>query len=204
MLMHITLNFKSHLDEGGVAEPGTLLEMCRICNVPDPQLVKRFLQEKSFLFHAQYKKNGKRLVRAFSAPLQLRNFFFDPGRSRRLYSVPCIIGKLWEGVGVVLGKQLKGDIWSSHFWRLISGLRNFFTPKEDCQISSASLMLSAASIGNRSDSDSLLGFLAFLSKIPWLDIWFTAGRSADSEFCATAIAQWVCIALVGRMCGTPI
>jgi hypothetical protein len=129
-------------------------------------------------------------------PLQLRNFFFHPGRSRHLYSVPCIIEQLWKGVRVVLEKQLKGDIWSSHIWRLISGLHNFFTPKEDCQISSASLMLSAASIGNRSDSDSLLGFLAFLSRIPWLDIWFTAGRSADSEFCATAIAQWVCIALV--------
>ena len=148
------------------------------------------------MFHTQYKENGKTLVRAYSSPLQLRSFFFDPGRSRRLYSLPCIIGKLWEGVEVVLGEQLKDGIRS---YKFISGLRNFFTPKEDCQFSSASLMLSAASIGNRSDSDSLLGFLAFLSRIPWLDIWFTKpnGRPADSEFCATAIAQWVCIALVG-------
>ena len=59
MLMDITLNFKSRQPKGEVTEPGTLLEICRICNIPDPRLVKRFLQEIFFCFTPSTKKMGK-------------------------------------------------------------------------------------------------------------------------------------------------
>ena len=56
-------------------------------------------------------------------------------------------------------------------------------------------MLSAESIGNGSESDSLLGFLNFLSRIPWLDVWFSGD---SSPLWTPAIAKWVCESLVSE------
>jgi len=58
-----------------------------------------------------------------------------------------------------------------------------------------SLMLSAESIRNGSDSDSLLGFLKHLSRIPWLDICFSSDSSA---LWTHAVANWVCKSLVSE------
>jgi hypothetical protein len=87
--MQIALTFANHtILRMKLLNPEASQEICRICNIPDSHLVKRFLQEQSFLFHTWHAQHGKKLVFTYSAPLQLRNFFFDPGRSRHLYSVP--------------------------------------------------------------------------------------------------------------------
>jgi len=184
--MHIALDF---------CGPKTLTEISMNYNISNPQLVKSFLQEHSFLFRLTIlnimSKEGS-LFRhaatlAVSAPFQLRNFFFDPGRSRHLYSIPWIIDKCWEAVKCSLRVPPTYHSSESAF-----GLRNFFIPNQDCQISGASLMLSAESIRNGPDDDNLLRFLGSLYRIPW-DTCFS---SYESYVCTLAIARWVCKTLV--------
>ena len=181
--MHIALNF----DPG----PQTLLDICRVCNIADPQFVKRYLQEHSSLVYTKVKHHGAKCILTYYAPYQLHNFFFDSERSQHLYPAPWIIGKCWNALECALGMRLKSDYQSSV--GLAFSLKKFFTPKQGCQVSSASLMLSAETIKNGPDSNSLLGFLKFLSRIPWLDICFDHN---SGEICTQAIAQWVCVALV--------
>ena len=145
----IPLTFQSyHFDE--VAEPRTLSAICRICNIPDSHLVKRFLQEQSFLFYTRYTPLGTKPILTYCAPLQLCNFFFDPGRSRHLYSASWIIGKCWEAVECAINSQSEFPNTRDPVlpFQLASGLCHFFSPKKDYQCSRASLMLSAESIGN--------------------------------------------------------
>ena len=166
-----------------------------MCNIPDSHLVKRFLQEQSFLFHTWYIQIGTKLVLTYSAPLQLCNFFFDPGRSQHLYSVPWIIGKCWEAIECVIKLQLnrRDSVLSL---QIASGLCLFFEPQKDCRFSRASLMLGAESIRNGSDTDSLLGFLKFLSRIPWPDICFSS--HSNGLRWTHAILKWVCKSLVSE------
>jgi hypothetical protein len=138
--------------------------------------------------------DGTKLILTYYASHQLRNFFFDPQRSRHLYSVPWIIGKCWDALECALEMQINNESHGPLFsLNTAFGLEKFFLPKQGCQISSASLMLAAETIKNGSDSNRLLGFLKFLSRIRWLDISF---HGESGETCTQAIAQWVCIALV--------
>jgi hypothetical protein len=175
--MHIALDFS-------ISQ--TLLEISRTCNIPNAQVVKSFLQEHSFLFHMQ-RSDEEDEVLAYSAPFQLRNFFWDPGRSRHLYSMPWIIDKCWEAIERALEMR--------HFGWYTAALFYFFSPKQDCQISGASRLLFAESIRNGLDDVNLLRFLGFLCRIPWVDTWFS-GDQSGSEACTLAIAHWVCEALV--------
>jgi len=180
ILMHIALDF---------CGPKILTEISMHYNNSNPQLVKSFLQKHSFLFRLTMILVTRPLYGciAVSAPFQLRNFFFDPGRSRHLYSIPWIINKCWEAVKCSLRVPP-----TCHAFEPAFGLRNFFIPNQDCQISGASLMLSAESIRNGPDDDNLLRFLGSLYRIPW-DTCFS---SYESYVCTLAIAQWVCKTLV--------
>jgi len=191
--MQITPDFQSYFFENDIVQPRTLSDICRICNIPGSHLVKRFLQDQSFLFHTQYAEHETKLVLTYSIPVQLRNFFFDPGRSQQLYCVPWIIGKCWEAIECAIKSQPDSghSVLSS---RIACGLCHFFTPKKNCQFSRASLMLSAA-LSNGSDSDSVLGFLKSLSRIPWLDICFS---NPSNALWTCAIANWVCKSLVSE------
>ena len=154
----------------------------------------------SYLVYQVSKKTGF----TYSAPCQLHNFIFDPGRSRHLYSAPRIIGKCWEAVEQARAStsqdsqdsQLNRNVEVSElFPSAVYGLHHFFIAKEGYQISRASHMLSAESIRNGFDSDSLLAFLKFLSRIPWLDIWCSKHWNA---IWICAIANWVCNSLVSE------
>ena len=192
--MGITIDFQSYHFEDEVAEPRSLSGICRICNIPDSHPVKRFLQE-SFLFHIWSIQIGTKLVLTYSAPLQLCEFFFDPGRSQHLYSASWILGKCWEAVECVIESQLNRTDSVLSF-RIASGLCLFFEPQKDCQFSRASLMLGAESIRNGSDTDSLLGFLKFLTRIPWPDICFSS--HSNGLRWTHAILKWVCKSLVSE------
>jgi len=139
--MRITLDLQSYHFEDEVAEPSTLLQICGTCNIPDSHLVKRFLHEQSFLFHTWYTQDRTKLVLTYSAPLQLRKFFFDPGRSQHLYSVPLIIGTCREAIECATTKSWQPNLKNYIFiFKVASGLCHFFTPNKDCQFSRASLM----------------------------------------------------------------
>ena len=181
-LRPISLDFEPKLSEGK-----TLLDIGEVCNIADPQLVKRCLQEYSCLFYIKTKRDGAKCILTYHAPNELRNFFFDPGRSRHLYSAPWIIEKCWDNLQCALGMQLKFN----HYCFDIFDISEFFVPSQGRQIPSATLMISQ-SIKNGSDMDALLWFLKFLSRIRWLDCF---GSPIDRTF-TKAIAQWVCTALV--------
>ena len=196
--MHIALDFESCFLGGSrpdiqFAQATPLLDICRICNIADPQLVKRYLQEHSSLFYTKlrYDPNKGKHVLTYYAAYHLCKFFFA-GQSQHLYSASWIIGNCWETLECALRMRLKRDYLAKSM-KLTSNLNKFFTPQQGCQLSSASLMLSADTIKNGSDSNRLLHFLKFLSRIPWLDILFDCktGRMPSQ-----AISHWVCEALV--------
>ena len=202
--MHIALDFElfflgtsTRPFTVDLVKPKTLLEICRVCNIADPQFVKKYLWEHSSLFHTKfmYDTHKQKYALTYHAAYQLHKFFFDPGRSQHLYSASWIIGKCWENLEYALGMRLKSDCQCSNCGslELAPNLNRFFTPEQGCQLSSTSLMLSAETIKNGSESNRLLHFLKFLSKIFWLDICFD---NNSSEICTQAIAQWVCVALV--------
>jgi len=171
-------------------EPKTLLEISRIHNIQNLPFVKSFVREHSFLFQMRIRRGyRKKAVLGYSAPLHLRKFFFDPGRSRHLYSIPWIIGKCWEAVKCALQVQISPTY---HSLGSAFGLQGFFIPNQDCQIPGASLMLSAESIKNGPDDNNLLRFLESLCRIPW----HTCLDSSEGAECTLAIAQWVCKTLV--------
>lgn len=183
--MHIALNFSSD------ADAKTLLDICRVCNIADPHLVKRYLQGHSFLVYTKVKYDEAKCILTYHAPPHLHSFFLNPGRSRHLYSAPWILRKCWDGLECALGMRLKNDALFAV--KFAFSFDKFFLPGRGCQISSASLMLSTETIKNGSDSESLLGFLKLLSRIPWLDICFDCDLG---EICTQSIARWVCVALV--------
>jgi len=172
------------------SRPKTLSKIGRICNIADPQLVKRCLQEHSSLFYARIERAGmEKCVLSYQVPNELRNFFLDPGRSQHLYSAPRIIGKCWYAIKMALDMcPGTDDVWSFTPADCLA----FFTPKQGSRISSATLMLSE-SVKNAYDSDTLLRFLKFLSRIPWVDVSF---RGYIDEAYTVAIARWVCTTLV--------
>lgn len=163
-------------------------QISRIYNISNLQLVKSFLQEHSFLFNI-WMSDDQHSRLCYSAPVQLCNFFFDPGRCRHLYSMPWIIRKCWEAVKYYCDKQRQFPWIRSPF-----ALRKFFTGSQGGQIPGASLMFSA-SIGNRPNENYLLDFLRFLSRIPWLDTNISF-EEHNQDFFPLAIAQGVCRALV--------
>ena len=170
--------------------PKTLLEISRIYNIPNLPFLKSFVREHSFLFQLRIRRRySEKAVIRYSAPFQLRNFFFDPGRSRHLYSVPWIIGKSWEAVKCAFQVQIPPTY---HSLGSAFGLQGFFKLNQYCQISGASLMLSAESIRNGPDDNNLLRFLESLCRIPW----HTCLDSSKGANCTLAIAQWVCKTLV--------
>ena len=184
--MHMALDFKTEEFNGGTRAK-TLLDISGSCNIPNPQVVKRFLQEHHFLFHTRAEFHGGGvLTLIYSAPSQLRNFFFDPGRCRHLYSIPRIIDNCLEAIKDVL--EMRGVSYSTFPFSI--GLQGFFLPNQHCQFSCANLMLSE-SIINGSNNTHLLRFLGFLHRMPWYNCF-----RSESARCTLAICEWVCKALV--------
>lgn len=185
--MHMALDFETQ-EFDGETQPRTPLEISRICKILNLEFVKRFLQKHSFLFHTRCKFQRDEVgILMYSIPLQLRNFFFDPGRCRHLYSMTWIIGNCWEAIKYVLEMEP-----TSHSTFAV-GLQDFFIPKRhyELEFSGASFMLSE-SIRNGCNDDNLLRFLEFLCRVPW----DTCFRSDVRQICTLAIAQWVSKALV--------
>lgn len=167
--------------------PRSLRKIGNICNMPDQQLLRRFIDENLYLIPIQHTKVTDKHVLAYCTPRWLRNFFFDPNRSRSFYSTSRIIEKCQAAVKSVLDPN--HDI---HCMALIP----FFTPTiygdiSIGKISNATRLLE--SVRNGSNSNELLDFLGYLSEICWLDVNF---GDAIQKALAIEIAQWVCITLV--------
>jgi hypothetical protein len=133
------------------------------------------------LIHITHKKVEDKHLLVYCVPYWLRDFFFDPHRSRSFYSTSWVINKCQQAMKGLIGKSNK-KIYSSF---------PFFMPTEYGEISYASRLLEH--VRNGADSNDLLLFLRYLSKIDWLDIY----KCRTKRQLTNEIAHWVCITLVG-------
>jgi hypothetical protein len=197
--MHFAMEMREDLDTvGHNSERRSLWEIAKICNIPDRQLLKRFVEEHTFLIHTRPKKVEGKHVSAYYVPRWLRGFFCDPNRSRCFYSTSWIITKCFHTIEEYLGPD-----------RVYHSLVPFFVPTKYREISFASGDIVVPDIAvhgisdatcflehvrNGSDRNHLLRFLGKLSEIHWLDIY---SESWAHRRLANEIVHWVCTTLVG-------
>jgi hypothetical protein len=125
-------------------------------------------------------------------PLWTRDFFFDPTRSRYLYSTSLIIDEYQ--------KAIKRFILHPNPHSYVDyGLAYFFTPTPRAlsgeipigNIANATHLLESATNG---PDNELLLFLEYLSEIHWFDIY---ARGPGQRYMTNRIMYWVCTTLVG-------
>jgi hypothetical protein len=169
--------------------PTALREIRSICNTPDRQLLRRFVDELSYLIRIHQKVKDKYVLRYY-VPHWMRDFFFDPNRCRHLYSTSLVIYKCQKAI-----KNLILDPYPDFYDDLVY----FFTPTPTPSgeipignIANATHLLKSAT--NGSDRNALLLFLAYLSEIHWFDIY---NRGQSRRHFANRIIHWVCTTLVG-------
>jgi len=180
ILIPLTLGFK----EWRSLKPKTLQkEIETITHMPDQQHLKRFVNEHSILIHTQHTNDDDRPLLEHSIPRWLYDFTFDPNRSRSLYSTSLVTSKCQQAIEAFVA----GDSDSCPLL--------FFLQYDE--ISNASRLLEHAKSG--SDSDDLLLFLRYLSKIHWLDMYT---RGGEERALTNEITQWVCTTLVSRFLPT--
>jgi hypothetical protein len=145
------------------------------------------VDEHPHLIHIQhgYKfMDLKRRVLVYYVPRWLRGLFFDPSRSRSLYSSSWVIDKCQRAITSLIKQDRVYDLST---FKLLS----FFTPTNYGEISDASRLLEHTR--NGSNNNDLLLFLKRLCEIHWLDV-YTAGW--DQRYLTNRLVQWVCTTLV--------
>ena len=171
--------------------PSSLRKIVNICNTPDRQRLRRFADEHSYLIPTHIKVEGK-YVLGYNVSIWMRNFFFDPNRSRHLYSTSSVIDRCQQAIKThILDPNI--DPNKNH------GLVYFFTQTltllSEISISNnanATHMLESAT--NGSDRHELLLFLEYLSEIHWFDIYH---MGCGQRLLTNRIMHWVCTTLVG-------
>jgi hypothetical protein len=171
--------------------PRSFREIGNICNTPDRQRLRRFVDEHSYLIRIHEQVEDK-YVLGYYVPLWMRDFFFDPNRSRHLYSTSLVIDKCQMAI-----KSLILD--PNPDFHKNDDLVYFFTPMPTPSgeslignIANATRLLESAR--NGSDRHELLPFLEYLSEIHWFDIY---NRCQGQRHFINGIVHWVCTTLVG-------
>ena len=178
-----------HLAFGIGQAPFSLTELGNICNIPDRQRLKRFVNEHSFWVRIHDKFKGK-YVLGYYISNWMCNFFFDPSRSRFLYSTSLVIDECQKAI-----KNLVLDA-NPDSYKNRSPVY-FFTPTSSDEvlinnIANATCLLECAR--NGSDRHGLPLFLKYLSEIHWFDIYHRGWRQRHLTI---RIVHWVCTTLVG-------
>jgi hypothetical protein len=153
-----------------------------VCNIPDRQLLKMFTEENSLL--KIYGRQKFKYVSTYFVPQGLRDFLFDPIRSRCFCPTSWIIDRCQLAM-----KKIDSNV-PSHFHSNL--LTNFLWPQAAIGISNASRLLEH--VRNGSDKNDLLPFLTYLSELCWFDIYT---RSNFGRQVANRIVHWVYTTLVG-------
>jgi len=157
----------------------TLREIETITNAPDQQHLRMFVND-STLIHIQYLNVNNKYLLMYSISHWLWDFTFDPNRSQSLYSTFLVIRVCHQVIEAFIAKN--GDFCRAD---------RFFMQYDELGDSNASRLLEHAK--NGSDSNDLLLFLQYLSKIHWLNIYT---RGWQERCLAHAILQWVCKTLI--------
>jgi hypothetical protein len=172
--------------------PSSLTELGNICNTPDRQHLRRFVDEHSYFHRMQHRKANGKYVLNYYVPVWMGGFFLDPIRSRDLYSTSLVIDKCQKAINSLFLAPNDPRFNSN-------SLECFFMPTRTepgdipiDNIANATRLLESAR--NGSDQNELLLFLEYLSKIHWLDIY---NGNEDQRHFTNGIVYWVCTTLVG-------
>jgi hypothetical protein len=178
LIVHLVL---AEIEESGriITTPRSLEEIGNIYPTLDRQLLRRFIKEHSYVMHITHKMVDDKHLLAYCVPSWLRDFFFDPDRSRSFYSTSWVIDKCQQAMKGLIDKSNRQNY--SPF--------PFFMQTEYGETSNASRLLEH--VRNGADSNDLLLFLRCLSKIDWLDMY------KRERWLTHEIAHWVCTSLVG-------
>ena len=160
-------------------EPKSLWEIEITTNTLDRQRLRRFVKEHPILIHTQHTNVDNKYFLGFYISHWLCDFIFDPSRSQSLYSTSLVTSKCRQAIEVFIAQN-------SSFYP-----EEFFVRRDGREISDASRLLEHAK--NGSDSDDLLLFLQYLSKIYWR-YFYT--RGFQERLLTHRIIQWVCMTLV--------
>ena len=170
--------------------PSSLRALGKICNTPDRQRSRRFVDEHSYLIRIPIKVEDKYFL-GYCVPIWMCDFFLNPNRSRHLYSTSLVIDKCQKAI-----KSLILDPKPNY--HKTNGLVCFFKPTLTLSgeipigsIANATHLLKSAR--NGSDSNELLLFLKYLSEIHWFDIY---NRGWRQRRLSIRIVHWVCTTLV--------
>ena len=173
--------------------PRSLREIGNICNIPDRQRLRRFVDEHSYLIRIHQKLKDK-YVLSYYVPMRTRDFCFDPNRSPYLYSTSLVIDKCQKAI-----KSLICDTYP--YFRENDSLVYFFMSTPTLlfggvptvrNIANATRLLESAT--NESDRHDLLLFLNYLSGIHWFGVY---NRGQGQRHFTNGIVHWACTTLVG-------
>jgi hypothetical protein len=167
--------------------PSSLREIRNMCNTPNRQRL-RFVDE--YLIPIQMKVEDKYVLRYYVSKW-LRDFFFDPNRSRYLYSTSLVIEKCQKAIkNLILDSN--PDLHTGNNNDLICFFMPTPAPSGEIPIANAIRLLESAR--NGSDRNELLLFLEHLSGIHWFDIYHSGWGQRQLT---NGIVHWVCTTLVG-------
>ena len=166
----------------------SLREIGNTCNTLDQQCLSRFVDEHSYLIRIPLKVADKYVLQYY-VPIWIRVFFLNPNRSQHLYSTSLVIDEC--------RKAIESLILDPHpTLHKTKNLACFFTPMPtpsgEIPVANATRLLESATKG--SDTNELLLFLEYLSKIDWFDIY---NRGRSRRHFINRIVHWVCTTLVG-------
>ena len=171
--------------------PRSLREIGDIYNIPDRQRLRRLVDERSNLIHIHTRVEAKYVLQ-YSVPNWLRDFFFDPNRSRSLYSTSLVIDNCQKAIkSCILDPNPGFDKIRSLVYFFMPTLRRPSGEIPIDNIANATRLLESARSGT--DRHELLLFLNYLSEIHWFDIY---NRDWSGRHFTNGIMHWVCTTLV--------
>ena len=173
-------------------QPQSLRELGNICNIPNQQCLRRYLDEHPYLTCAPIHAEDKTVLEYY-APIWTNDFFLNPNCFQYLYSTSLVINECQKAIKSLLLDPLANS-------SLNDNLVYFFKPTqtpsqvstETFPIANATRLLQSTRTG--SDRHELLLFLQYLSEIHWFDIYTRGWGQRDW---INGVVHWVCTTLVG-------
>ena len=168
--------------------PTSFREIGNICNSPERQRLKKFVDEHSYLTRILMTTENKYFL-GYYLPIWIRGFFLNPTRCRYLYSTSLVIDGCQKAINSLI-------LDPNSDFRMHNNLIYFFmpppTPSGEIPIANATRFLGNARHGP--DRRDLLLFLNDLSEIRWFGIY---NRGWSRRRLTNRIIHWVCTTLVG-------
>jgi len=209
LLGHVALDFsrtsflphKSSL----MMTPRPVRNICKMWNIPNALNVQSFLHENSHFFCSEFYPpnledyHGDKTI-SYSVCYHLHQFVTTPSRAQHLYPYFWIlrIKKCQEAIrNVIQSINPPGppeDEFLRQDFRFALGIREYFEQNRGISSSSTGI-LDLRGSENLAAHMALQDFLAFLSEVPWAEVFLA---SEASTMVTLVVASWICHSLVSE------